>query len=124
LTTQSSDQLFIYIFALAIFSNFTFLSPAIPVRTAIVEGISLWMVLALMAAYGLAGLSILLAVVSVGFLIARRRYQALKLFAGAVLCLASGGAFFPLAFTGETDAWWILMYAFAAGLAPIPSNEA
>jgi hypothetical protein len=81
------------------------------------EGISPWMVLALMAAYGLTGLSIPLAVVSVGFLIARRRYQALKLFAGAVLCLAIGGAFFPLAFTGETDAWWILMYAFAAGLA-------
>jgi hypothetical protein len=81
------------------------------------EGISPWMVLALMTAYGLTGLSILLAVVSVGFLIARRWHQALKLFASAVLALSIGGALFPLAFTGETDAWWILMYAFAAGLA-------
>ncbi len=80
------------------------------------EGISPWMVLALMAAYGLTGLSILLAVVSVGFLIARQRYQALKLFAGAVLALSIGGALFPLALTGETDAWLVLMYAFAVGL--------
>jgi hypothetical protein len=80
------------------------------------EGISPWMVLALMVVYGLTGLSILLAVVSVGFLIARRWHQALKLFSAAVLALSIGGAHFPLAFTGELDALWILMYAFAAGL--------
>ena len=80
------------------------------------EGISPWMVLALMVGYGLTGLSALLAVVSVGFLIARRWHQSLKLFAAAVLALSIGGALFPLAFTGETDAWWFLTYAFAAGL--------
>jgi hypothetical protein len=81
------------------------------------EGISPWMILAILACYGLVGLSILLAVVSAGFLIARRRNPALKLFASAVLSLAIGGALFPLAMMGERDDWWPLMIAFALGLA-------
>jgi hypothetical protein len=81
------------------------------------EGISPWMILAILACYGLAGLSILLAVVSAGFLIAGRRDRALKLFASAVLSLAIGCASFPLAMMGERDEWWPLMIAFALGLA-------
>jgi hypothetical protein len=88
-----------------------------PGRNAIMEGISRWMVLALMVGYVLTGLFVLLALVSVGFLIARRWHQTLKLFSAAVLALSIGGAHFPLAFTGEHDAMWSLMYAFATGLA-------
>jgi MFS family permease len=85
-------------------------------RNAVMEGISPWMVLALMVGYVLFGVSVLLAVVSLGFLIARRWHQALKLFSAAVLALTLGGALFPVAFTGELDSWRIRMYAFAAGL--------
>ena len=62
------------------------------------------------------GVSLLLAVVAVGFLLARRNSQALNLFSAAVLALATAAALFTPVLLSGLDSLWVLGYAFAAGL--------
>lgn len=80
------------------------------------EGISPWVLLAVFVGYGLAGVSLLLVMVAVGFLLACRPYQALRLFAAAVLTLAVSAALFTLVVPGPGEWLRFVGFALAAGL--------
>jgi hypothetical protein len=81
-----------------------------------VEGIPGWFWLALFVAMGLAGVSALLAVVAGGFVLTGRTQQALKPFAGAVLCAAMAATAITLTQPLQLHDSWPLILVFALSL--------